>query len=305
MASPVVVGVPNHASIFGDNFLDVNSMDDDNIHVLHGEATIILDLHVCTMTINGLVGGNQELLPQLNDHVVLEYTPQWALLDNGKMESSHIGIDHVVIRVVDLSHGDVVVTMVYFVQGVLGLERLVVNFYLKDDLHLDFVEAVVIFGFSTLHGLSNLYERSYLVLSRLISAFSWSLMATFVDNKYNLWRGHMVSHKEPQDLFSLYVGVLWLLEELFNIASEKKIFVLSGQDFWKAQNIALFSYGLCDSLSNSAMFYFTTNSLGFTLVVLGCVKLVTSIASLLGVGHYNGFMNLTIGSQHIPFGASP
>ncbi|RDY12917.1 Folate-biopterin transporter 1, chloroplastic, partial [Mucuna pruriens] len=39
-----------------------------------------------------------------------------------------------------------------------------------------------------------------------------------------------------------------------------------------------------------AMFYFTTNSLGFTLMVLGHVKLITSIASLLSVGHYNGFM---------------
>lgn len=27
--------------------------------------------------------------------------------------------------------------MVYFVQGVLGLARLAVSFYLKDDLHLD------------------------------------------------------------------------------------------------------------------------------------------------------------------------
>ncbi|RDY05901.1 Folate-biopterin transporter 1, chloroplastic, partial [Mucuna pruriens] len=44
------------------------------------------------------------------------------------------------------------------------------------------------------------------------------------------------------------------------------------------------------SRSDSIMFYFTTNSLDFTLVVLGRVKLVTSIASLLGVGHYNGFM---------------
>ncbi|RDX88206.1 Folate-biopterin transporter 1, chloroplastic, partial [Mucuna pruriens] len=41
-----------------------------------------------------------------------------------------------------------------------------------------------------------------------------------------------------------------------------------------------------------AMFsiYFTTNSLGFTLMVLGRVKLVTSIAFLFGVGHYNGYM---------------
>ncbi|RDY01679.1 Folate-biopterin transporter 1, chloroplastic, partial [Mucuna pruriens] len=38
------------------------------------------------------------------------------------------------------------------------------------------------------------------------------------------------------------------------------------------------------------MFYFTINSLGFTLMVLGRVKLVTSIVSLLGGGHYNVFM---------------
>ncbi|PKI52432.1 hypothetical protein CRG98_027185 [Punica granatum] len=42
--------------------------------------------------------------------------------------------------------------------------------------------------------------------------------------------------------------------------------------------------------SDSAMFYFTTNKLGFTAEFLGRVKLVTSIASLLGVGLYNGFL---------------
>ncbi|KAL5712582.1 hypothetical protein ACHQM5_014741 [Ranunculus cassubicifolius] len=42
--------------------------------------------------------------------------------------------------------------------------------------------------------------------------------------------------------------------------------------------------------SESAMFYFTTNQLGFTPEFLGRVKLVTSVASLLGVGLYNGFL---------------
>ncbi|RDY05843.1 hypothetical protein CR513_10269, partial [Mucuna pruriens] len=65
-------------------------------HVLHGEATTILDQHVHTTTINGLVGGNQELLPQLNDHAVLEYNPQWVLLDNVEMESSRLGTHHVI-----------------------------------------------------------------------------------------------------------------------------------------------------------------------------------------------------------------
>ncbi|KAG6664516.1 hypothetical protein CIPAW_02G098300 [Carya illinoinensis] len=42
--------------------------------------------------------------------------------------------------------------------------------------------------------------------------------------------------------------------------------------------------------SDSAMFYFTTNKLSFTPEFLGRVKLVTSVASLLGVGLYNGFL---------------
>lgn len=38
---------------------------------------------------------------------------------------------------VDLSPDNMAVAIVYFVQGVLGLARLAVSFYLKDDLHLD------------------------------------------------------------------------------------------------------------------------------------------------------------------------
>lgn len=38
---------------------------------------------------------------------------------------------------VDLTPDNVAVAMVYFVQGVLGLAKLAVSFYLKDDLHLD------------------------------------------------------------------------------------------------------------------------------------------------------------------------
>ncbi|RDY02647.1 hypothetical protein CR513_13869, partial [Mucuna pruriens] len=74
----VVLEVPDHAAIYGHDFLDASSMDDDIVHVLHGETTTILDMYILTTTINALVGGNQELLPQLNDHVVLKYNPQWA-----------------------------------------------------------------------------------------------------------------------------------------------------------------------------------------------------------------------------------
>lgn len=38
---------------------------------------------------------------------------------------------------VDLTPDNVAIAMVYFVQGVLGLAKLAVSFYLKDDLNLD------------------------------------------------------------------------------------------------------------------------------------------------------------------------
>ncbi|KNA24269.1 hypothetical protein SOVF_017420, partial [Spinacia oleracea] len=100
---------------------------------------------------------------------------------------------------VDMSPDTIAVAMVYFVQGVLGLSRLAVSFYLKDELHLDPAETAVISGFSSfpwlvkpLYGfisdsipLFGYRRRSYLVLSGLLGAFSWTLMATIVDSKYN------------------------------------------------------------------------------------------------------------------------
>uniref|UniRef100_A0ACD5U9C1 Uncharacterized protein n=1 Tax=Avena sativa TaxID=4498 RepID=A0ACD5U9C1_AVESA len=99
---------------------------------------------------------------------------------------------------VDLSPDNMAVAIVYFVQGVLGLARLAVSFYLKDDLHLDPAETAVISGFSSLPWLIKpIYgfisdsiplfgyrRRSYLILSGFLGALSWSLMATVVDSKY-------------------------------------------------------------------------------------------------------------------------
>jgi len=48
---------------------------------------------------------------------------------------------------VDLSPDNMAVAIVYFVPGVLGLARLAVSFYLKDDLHLDPAEACVAHSF--------------------------------------------------------------------------------------------------------------------------------------------------------------
>ncbi|BBN68521.1 Major facilitator superfamily protein [Prunus dulcis] len=94
---------------------------------------------------------------------------------------------------VDLSPDNVAVAMVYFVQGVLGLARLAVSFYLKDDLHLDPAETAVITGLSALpwlikpvYGFISDSVRYLGTEEGLLGALSWSLMATVVDGKFSV-----------------------------------------------------------------------------------------------------------------------
>ncbi|KAE8077061.1 hypothetical protein FH972_015666 [Carpinus fangiana] len=292
-------------------------------------------------------------------------------------------MSHVKCFGVDLSPDNVAVAMVYFVQGVLGLARLAVSFYLKDDLHLDPAETAVISGFSALPWLIKpLYgfisdsvplfgyrRRSYLILSGLLGAFSWSLMATFVDSKYDVafcillgslsvafsdvvvdsmvverargesqsmsgslqslcWGssafGGIVSSYFSGSLVETYgvrfvFGVTALLPLITSavavLVKEQPVLPARGQNLplaslgffesskqniiqlWEAvrqpsvllPTIFLFLWQATPQ-SDSAMFYFTTNKLGFTPEFLGRVKLVTSVASLVGVGLYNGFL---------------
>ncbi|CAB4261533.1 unnamed protein product [Prunus armeniaca] len=285
---------------------------------------------------------------------------------------------------VDLSPDNVAVAMVYFVQGVLGLARLAVSFYLKDDLHLDPAETAVITGLSALpwlikpvYGfisdsvpLFGYRRRSYLILSGLLGALSWSLMATVVDGKFSVafciilgslsvafsdvvvdsmvverargesqsmsgslqslcWGssafGGIVSSYFSGSLVDAYgvrfvFGVTALLPLLTSavavLVNEQPVigvakgtnFALAGPNLlesWKQNFIQLWNAVRHPTVffptlfiflwqatphSDSAMFYFTTNKLGFTPEFLGRVKLVTSVASLLGVGLYNGFL---------------
>ncbi|ONI26301.1 hypothetical protein PRUPE_1G015900 [Prunus persica] len=285
---------------------------------------------------------------------------------------------------VHLSPDNVAVAMVYFVQGVLGLARLAVSFYLKDDLHLDPAETAVITGLSALpwlikpvYGfisdsvpLFGYRRRSYLILSGLLGALSWSLMATVVDGKFSVafciilgslsvafsdvvvdsmvverargesqsmsgslqslcWGssafGGIVSSYFSGSLVDAYgvrfvFGVTALLPLLTSVvavlvneqpvigAAKGTNFALAGPNLlesWKQNFIQLWNAVRHPTVffptlfiflwqatphSDSAMFYFTTNKLGFTPEFLGRVKLVTSVASLLGVGLYNGFL---------------
>ncbi|KMS98840.1 hypothetical protein BVRB_3g068210 [Beta vulgaris subsp. vulgaris] len=285
---------------------------------------------------------------------------------------------------VGMSPDTIAVAMVYFVQGVLGLSRLAVSFYLKDDLHLDPAETAVLSGFSSLPWLVKpLYgfisdsiplfgyrRRSYLFLSGLLGAFSWTLMATMVDSKYGAafcillgslsvafsdvvvdsmvverargesqsvsgslqslcWGssafGSIVSAYFSGSLVDAYgvrfvFGVTALLPLITSavavlVEEQRKLepvwdsthstgglklqetFNQSVVQLWgavKQPNVyypTLFVFlWQATPQSDSAMFYFTTNKLGFTPEFLGRVKLVTSVASLLGVGLYNGFL---------------
>ncbi|KAK6146064.1 hypothetical protein DH2020_019933 [Rehmannia glutinosa] len=244
------------------------------------------------------------------------------------------------------------------------------SFYLKDDLHLDPAETAIISGVSSLPWLVKpLYgfisdsfplfgyrRRSYLVISGLLGALSWSLMATFVDSKYGVafcillgslsvafsdvvvdsmvverargesqsmsgslqslcWGSSALGHCKFL-LQRLLGGCLWfvfgltallpLITSAVAVLVEEQPVVgptrghnllLDSSDFLKSSKRSIMQlWGavkqpnvLLPTLfiflwqatpqSDSAMFYFTTNELGFTPEFLGRVKLVTSVAS--------------------------
>ncbi|KAF7000960.1 hypothetical protein CFC21_016729 [Triticum aestivum] len=308
---------------------------------------------------------------------------------------------------VDLSPDNMAVAIVYFMQGVLGLARLAVSFYLKDDLHLDPAETAVISGFSSLPWLIKpiygfisdsipLYgyrRRSYLILSGFLGTLSWSLMATVVNSKYGAgfsillgslsvafsdvttrptlllpslttelttppscqsnqvvdsmvverargesqstsgslqslcwgssafggivsayFSGSLVDAYGVRFVFGITAFLPLMTSAVAVLVNEHRLtpgehaMSVSGSGFiessiqhikqlWtsvKQPNIFLPTLFIflwqATPHSESAMFFFITNKLGFTPEFLGRVKLVTSIASLLGVGIYNYFL---------------
>ncbi|KAE8658352.1 Folate-biopterin transporter 1 [Hibiscus syriacus] len=278
--------------------------------------------------------------------------------------------------------------MVYFVQGILGLARLAVSFYLKDNLHLDPAETAVITGFSALPWLVKpLYgfigdsiplfgyrRRSYLVLSGLLGALSWSLMATFVDSKYVIHLKITISIDGSLGFYDFFVSdgglgfdmysklATFLIQTVYISNLCKRIlpdpfpiFVVDSmvveRSRGESQSVSAslqslcwgsaafggivssyFSGSLVDAYGvrfvfgvtallplitsivavlvkeqcvigpsrflclqhfvspTKGSFDFSTNKLGFTPEFLGRVNLVTSGASLVGVGLYNGFL---------------
>jgi MFS family permease len=83
------------------------------------------------------------------------------------------------------------IILVYFVQGILGISRLAVSFYFKDELGLDPAELAIFAGFSALPWLIKpVYgflsdtmpifgyrRRSYLALCGIIGSIAWGTLA--------------------------------------------------------------------------------------------------------------------------------
>jgi folate/biopterin transporter len=87
---------------------------------------------------------------------------------------------------------------VYFVQGILGLARLAVSFFLKDDLGLSPAQVAALMGVAALPWtikpvfgflsdglpLFGYRRRSYLIFSGILGTSAWGALATVVDNKW-------------------------------------------------------------------------------------------------------------------------
>ncbi|MEM1425597.1 MAG: folate/biopterin family MFS transporter, partial [Cyanobacteria bacterium P01_H01_bin.130] len=264
------------------------------------------------------------------------------------------------------------ILLVYFVQGILGLSRLAVSFFLKDDLGLSPAEVAALtgiagipwmvkplFGFLS-DGLPifGYRRRPYLILSGLAGSASWVALATVVDSAWAATvaiamsslsvavsdvivdslvveraRGESVSQTGSLQslcwgtsaiggLLTAYLSGALLeqfsIQTVFLMTSSFPLLVaaaalmiaeerqslrpdwssvtsqvgllkqaVSQKAIW-LPTLFLFLWQATPS-ADSAFFYFSTNDLGFGPEFLGRVRLVSSIAMLLGIGAFNRF----------------
>lgn len=272
----------------------------------------------------------------------------------------------------------IAILIVYFVQGILGLARLAVSFFLKDDLGLSPSQVAALMGIAALpwvikpvfgflsDGLPVLgyHRRPYLVLSGLMGTVAWLSLATVVDTAWAATAAILLSSlsvaisdvivdslvverargeslSQSGSLQSLTWGTSavgglitaylsgWLLQQFSNqtvfaitatfpllvsavaclIAEEpvksrpdlstvwNQVKQLRGAITQKAIWLptAFVFIWQATPTADSAFFYFTTNELKFEPEFLGRVRLVTSIASLIGIWMFQRFL------KNIPF----
>jgi folate/biopterin transporter len=265
------------------------------------------------------------------------------------------------------------ILLVYFVQGILGLARLAVSFFLKDDLGLTPAEVGALTGIATLpwtikplFGLISdglpifgYRRRPYLMLSGLLGTVAWLALATVVQSGWAAiaaitlsslsvavgdvivdslvverarqeslgtagtlqslaWGasavggvvtaylgGLLLEHVTTRTVFAItasfpliVTGVALLISEA-PVTAQPTWSVMGNQVKQLRQAIsqkaiwmpALFLFlWQATPTADSAFFFFTTNELGFEPEFLGRVRLVTSLAALLGIWVFQRFL---------------
>lgn len=258
------------------------------------------------------------------------------------------------------------ILLVYFVQGIIGLARLAISFFLKDELALSPAEVSALMGIAALpwivkplfgfisDGLPILgyRRRPYLILSGLLGSASWICLATVVHSAWAAtaaialgslavavsdvivdslvverargesvsnagslqslawgtsalgglitayFSGYLLEHFSTRTVFGITATfplivscVAWLIAEspVFEMPDASSVWnqvqqlrkAVSQKAIWLPT--AFLFLWQCTPTADAAFFFFSTNELGFEPEFLGRVRLVTSIASLLGV----------------------
>ncbi|TVQ57793.1 MAG: folate/biopterin family MFS transporter [Spirulina sp. DLM2.Bin59] len=268
----------------------------------------------------------------------------------------------------------IAILTVYFVQGILGLSRLAVSFFLKDELHLSPAQVAALAGVAALpwvikplfgflsdgFPLFRYRRRPYLVLSGVLGAIAWVALATVVHTAWAATLAMLLaslsvaisdviadsivvervrgqSNSEAGSLQSLswgisalgglitaylsgwllqaftidvifwitatfpllVCGVAWWINEKPVAAAENSLALVKTQSrnlWWAIRQKAIWLPTLFVFLwqatpnSETALFFFTTNELGFEPEFLGRVRLVTSLAALVGIWIYQRFL---------------
>jgi folate/biopterin transporter len=272
----------------------------------------------------------------------------------------------------------VAILLVYFVQGILGLARLAVSFFLKDELALSPAQVSAFMGIAALpwivkplfgfisDGLPILgyRRRPYLILSGFLGSAAWISLATVVHSAWAAtiaialsslsvamsdvivdslvverarresisdagslqslsWgstalgglitaylSGFLLQHFSTRTVFAITATfplivsiVAWLIAESPII--EKPDFSTFWQQVKQLKKAvtqkaiwlptAFLFLWQCTPTADAAFFFFTTNELGFQPEFLGRVRLVTSVASLVGVWLFQRFF------KNVPF----
>lgn len=264
------------------------------------------------------------------------------------------------------------ILLVYFVQGILGLARLAVSFFLKDDLGLTPAEVAALSGIATLpwtvkpvFGLLSdglpifgYRRRPYLILSGILGAGAWLALATVVQTGWAAiaaitlsslsvavsdvivdslvverargeslgkagtlqslaWGtsavggvltaylgGALLQHIGTRAVFGITATFPLIVSLVAVLIVEDPVdspswTVVGNQvkQLWQAiRQRAIWMPALflflwqATPTADAAFFFFTTNDLGFQPEFLGRVRLVTSLASLMGIWVFQRFL---------------